>query len=558
MERQLRQGGGIMDVVPREAALFGGLKKAIKKVTKTVKNVAKSPVGKAAMLYFAPSLIPGGAKTLGGVFQNMGGMDGILSNIFKAKKATDKISGAQRAINALKVGSAVGGLSGLLAAAEQGDEEAIEATTNVESLRRYLTSSYTNLGYDPAEIPALVERDVSEYTAGQGGYATGGRVNFNRGSLGQRFRDYLARTPTTPKAAPAPKAASAPVQSGPPPGMPTSGILGPGGELMGEIGTYRKILQERKVDPNLFNQSMQDLQKAIDDTLYIDYAKELGRPELSYDALMKMTQAEKDKLEEDYNVSFYGNILSPFHLGEKKRPIGQTDFTFSGGQTGVASPRLNKGGRVGYAEGADDEGIKSIIIPKKPKFQNEKDLEKTSPGLARGELGEPLPGRNESSVRLNKLMKMYNNFKMAMPGMSDKGASRDLFKNRLREEYEKLHFLDKEKFDDFLRQNKAKGGRIGYAMGDSAEDNAMQAAGIMDLPLNRNKAGVTELDLRKTGGFIPPVGIKEKADDIPAMLSNNEFVFTADAVRGMGDGNVNLGAQRMYDMMKKLENGGRV
>ena len=99
---------------------------------------------------------------------------------------------------------------------------------------------------------------------------------------------------------------------------------------------------------------------------------------------------------------------------------------------------------------------------------------------------------------------------------------------------------------------------MNYAMGDSAEDNAMQAAGIMDLPLNQNKAGVTELDLRKTGGFIPPVGVKEKADDIPAMLSNNEFVFTADAVRGMGDGNVNLGAQRMYDMMKKLENGGRV
>jgi hypothetical protein len=42
------------------------------------------------------------------------------------------------------------------------------------------------------------------------------------------------------------------------------------------------------------------------------------------------------------------------------------------------------------------------------------------------------------------------------------------------------------------------------------------------------------------------------------MLSNNEFVFTADAVRGMGDGNVNVGAQRMYDMMKKLEAGGSV
>jgi hypothetical protein len=103
----------------------------------------------------------------------------------------------------------------------------------------------------------------------------------------------------------------------------------------------------------------------------------------------------------------------------------------------------------------------------------------------------------------------------------------------------------------------ANGGRIGYAFGNP-EQNAINAAGIMNLPLNQNPAGVTELDLRETGGFIPPVGVKEKADDIPAMLSNNEFVFTADAVRNMGNGNVNKGAQRMYDMMKKLENGGRV
>jgi hypothetical protein len=98
------------------------------------------------------------------------------------------------------------------------------------------------------------------------------------------------------------------------------------------------------------------------------------------------------------------------------------------------------------------------------------------------------------------------------------------------------------------------GGRAGYAFGDVVD----QASGIMGLPQRINQAGVKELDLRDSGGFIPPVGVKEKADDIPAMLSNNEFVFTADAVRGMGDGNVNKGAQRMYDMMKKLEGGGRV
>jgi len=95
----------------------------------------------------------------------------------------------------------------------------------------------------------------------------------------------------------------------------------------------------------------------------------------------------------------------------------------------------------------------------------------------------------------------------------------------------------------------ADGGRIGYAFGDKVE----MASGIEGLPININPKGVKELDLRETGGFIPPVGVKEKADDIPAMLSNNEFVFTADAVRAAGGGSVNKGAQIMYDTMKKLE-----
>ena len=109
--------------------------------------------------------------------------------------------------------------------------------------------------------------------------------------------------------------------------------------------------------------------------------------------------------------------------------------------------------------------------------------------------------------------------------------------------------IDKEGIELIERKEKAQG--------DTASDNAIQAAGIEGLPIRKNKAGVKELDLRKTGGFIQPVGIKEKADDIPAMLSNNEFVFTADAVRGAGGGDVNLGAQRMYDTMKRLEAGGR-
>jgi len=113
--------------------------------------------------------------------------------------------------------------------------------------------------------------------------------------------------------------------------------------------------------------------------------------------------------------------------------------------------------------------------------------------------------------------------------------------------------------EELERKSIATGGRVNYAMGgDTPEENALQAAGIEGLDININPKGVTELDMRETGGFIPPVGVKEKEDDIPAMLSNNEFVFTADAVRGMGEGDVDKGAERMYSMMKKLENGGRV
>jgi hypothetical protein len=101
-------------------------------------------------------------------------------------------------------------------------------------------------------------------------------------------------------------------------------------------------------------------------------------------------------------------------------------------------------------------------------------------------------------------------------------------------------FIDidpKDGIDD--RTQRANGGRMDYAMGG-------------EIPTRQNQGGISELDLRAKGGYIP-VGIKEKADDVPAMLSKNEFVFTADAVRGAGNGSINKGAQKMYKLMKSLE-----
>ena len=89
-----------------------------------------------------------------------------------------------------------------------------------------------------------------------------------------------------------------------------------------------------------------------------------------------------------------------------------------------------------------------------------------------------------------------------------------------------------------------------YRQGDvgqmyMAEGGSTQEAGIMDL-------GGMEKDYRETGGFVN-LGAEEKADDVPARLSVNEFVMTADAVRGAGDGDIDLGAERMEDLMEKLE-----
>ena len=79
---------------------------------------------------------------------------------------------------------------------------------------------------------------------------------------------------------------------------------------------------------------------------------------------------------------------------------------------------------------------------------------------------------------------------------------------------------------------------------------------VNEIPVRTNEAGVKELDMRATGGFVP-IGVKEKADDVPAMLSKNEFVLTADAVRGIGGGSVEKGSEKLYNVMKQAEKIGK-
>jgi len=125
-------------------------------------------------------------------------------------------------------------------------------------------------------------------------------------------------------------------------------------------------------------------------------------------------------------------------------------------------------------------------------------------------------------------------------------------------------------YDEFIDQidrspwdYAAQGGRIGYQNGRTARSIALnqlygiapkrklaQEGGLMNL-------GGMEKDYRQEGGFVP-IGGQEKADDVPARLSKNEFVFTADAVRAAGGGDIDKGAEVMENVMDNLEQGGQV
>ena len=88
---------------------------------------------------------------------------------------------------------------------------------------------------------------------------------------------------------------------------------------------------------------------------------------------------------------------------------------------------------------------------------------------------------------------------------------------------------------------------MGYAFGPGP---VMEQAGLPGIP--RMAEDGLEYDMSENGGF-QPLGAKEGKDDVKANLAKNEFVFTADAVRAAGGGDIELGAQKMYDTMKNLE-----
>ena len=99
--------------------------------------------------------------------------------------------------------------------------------------------------------------------------------------------------------------------------------------------------------------------------------------------------------------------------------------------------------------------------------------------------------------------------------------------------------------------------QFGYPSGGERVNAAEGGIMATDEASEMIDMGGNEKDFRETGGFVE-MGGEERADDVPARLSKNEFVFTADAVRQAGDGDIDQGSAVMQNLMDNLEQGGSV
>jgi hypothetical protein len=220
-------------------------------------------------------------------------------------------------------------------------------------------------------------------------------------------------------------------------------------------------------------------------------------------ALQNAEEAATAKFFDEHPDASQDSLRLRFMIKELRKNFGDTYYNKA------------QGGRIGYGLGS---WLKGKI------------------GLGRREgRAEAAPGRvqvaQDPDVMRGKLM---NYFKAKVGG----------------KKYATPHYLsgvatsDEDRKNNLLDYYRAKMSGQNYAVPGMAE------GGLMDL-------GGMEKDYRQEGGFVP-LGGEEKADDVPARLSKNEFVFTADAVRSAGGGDIDQGAEVMENVMNNLEQGGQI
>ena len=425
--RQLRAGGGIMDLEPRQGFFLG---KIAKKITKPLKKVFKSPLGKAALLAGGTYMLGGGRFGLGsGPGFSTKGLGNTLSRIAFGKSGGKGFAGqglfgtggnfsGKRALLSAGIGAAA--LPFMLGGGDE-EEEIVESFSETPG-------SITDIvSMAKARDPSLRFLPQNAYTQqGFFGAADGGRIGFSSGS------------------------------------------------------NYNKKQVEMLI------------KKGADNDLIKTYVDGI--------------------LDNDIN-----NIRDEVLGILKDNPMAKG---------GIA--------RLGYQMGGPTDDVM---------VENVDTQEVVS-------APDPMAELNMLAIELfGKRLDQLNE--------TEKEQLQNLIQSRMQEQAENRVMANSGGMMDYM--SSANPMADSYLMEDTdivnmyrpGGDRQMAAeGGIMDL-------GGMEKDYREEGGFVP-IGGEEKADDVPARLSKNEFVFTADAVRNAGGGDIDRGAEVMENLMNNLEQGGEV
>jgi len=229
----------------------------------------------------------------------------------------------------------------------------------------------------------------------------------------------------------------------------------------------------------------------------------------------------------------------------------------------AVTPTLAKGGRVGFQDGTDvSPTIRSEKMANYKALSEPLDYGRQLPPFLKRTPIKYEQSRDDFET-MQKERFMYDYDKPKMPkkmlnkvrDLLDKDNKLEAGPSWFFKRVENLEYLgyspeeaaiiaaDDNAYFEIVGYPMAQGGlmRKNLALGTRP---TVQESGLGGLPI--------EADMRYSGGFMP-YGAREKADDVPARLSKNEFVFTADAVRAAGGGSVQKGAQKMYNTMKQLE-----
>ena len=411
-----------------------GLGSFVKKITRPIKKVLKSPIGKAAALGLGGYALGGGFGAGGFKFGNIPGFTAGKNFLFGSplgyKTASGSVARSSGLFSKLKglsgstkgilgLGAGAGLLGGLFAKQEDETEEEYQA--RIEQLGPYLKQYYSNVGDtfgDQAVSPGEVEDFVTSQSIEYQGAKDGGIMGYKDGGI--TFKEYLE---------------------------------GRGKEE--KRNTREKLLNDFK--------EFKRRRKVADQRTM---AEEGGIIMADVDE-MEVGPKGKTALEESVEVEPVMEDVKPTGLEALKKTLTQIAMT-----------------------------LYKVATPMGMSFKMAKAMYNRLPDISKQAVDDM--GREMRS------------------GMTDP-----------------VSMLDQKGGDDEEMSET-------LIMVEGKKDG-----GIMNL-------GGKEMDLR-SGGFVP-LGKKERADDVPARLSKNEFVFTADAVRAAGGGSVKKGAQKMYDTMKSLEN----